>query len=267
MGQISLGISKSCSTQLSAADSGSGRTGSRAADQPTDPVLNPIVKEINLNQVLEEACLATGATGAAIAFLRGADMVCCATTGPNAPDLGTRLDPRIGLTGRCIQTCELQQCSDTETDPRVDLCACRRLGVRSIAVLPVMDSDKLCGVFEILSSRPNAFGDNDLTGLRILANRILQSKTPRWKASAIAPRENLRVNPRQEEPRRRRKGFLATWQRNTKSRHRGSWMAIRLAVVVALAILLGWMLGHASWKIAVDQAEIQTSRPHDFQRK
>src|SRR5690242_7973699 len=121
-------------------------------------------------------------------------MICCATTGSNAPDLGTRLDPRVGLTGRCIQTCELQHCSDTETDPRVDLGACRRLGVRSIAVLPLMDSDKLCGVFEILSSRPNAFGDNDLTGLKILANRILQSKTPPRRATAITSRENLGVN-------------------------------------------------------------------------
>ena len=99
MGQIFVGISKRSSNRLSATDSGPGRTGSGTADRPTNPVLNPIVKDGNLNQILEEACLATGATGAAIALLRGADMICCATTGSNAPDLGTRLDPRVGLTG------------------------------------------------------------------------------------------------------------------------------------------------------------------------
>ena len=265
MGQIFVGISKRSSNQLAATDSGPSRAGSGTSNRPTDSVPDPNAKEITLNQILEEACLATGATGAAIALLRGADMVCSATTGPNAPDLGTRLDPRIGLTGRCIQTCELQQCSDTEKDPRVDLAACRHLGVRSIAVLPLMDSDQLFGVIEILSSRPDAFGDQGLSRLKILANRILQSKMPRSKVSAIASLENLGVNPRRAEP-RGRKGLLASRQRN-RSRRRSSWMAIRLAVVVALAILLGWMLGHASWKIAVDQAEIQTSRSRDLQGK
>ena len=48
--------------------------------------------DLVLNQIVEQACLATGATGAAIALTRDGEMVCRATTGRNAPDLGVRLD-------------------------------------------------------------------------------------------------------------------------------------------------------------------------------
>jgi putative methionine-R-sulfoxide reductase with GAF domain len=144
-------------------------------------------EESHLNQLLGEACLATGATGAAIALVRGEEIVCHATTGPHAPDIGVCLDPRTGLSGSCIQTRQLQQCNDTQTDPRVDPEACRSLGVRSIVALPLMDGDKLFGVFEIFSSRPNAFSQCDLDTLRALTNRIVESRRQNWDATASVP--------------------------------------------------------------------------------
>jgi hypothetical protein len=53
--------------------------------------------ELVLNGIVEQACVATTATGAAIALLCGGEMVCRATSGTNAPDLGTgwrRVDRR-----------------------------------------------------------------------------------------------------------------------------------------------------------------------------
>ena len=132
----------------------------------TDPVRIGLVGEF-VTGVLEEARLATGATGAAIALARGAKMVCLATTGPDVPDLGADLNASTGLTGCCIQTRQVQQCSDTETDPRVDVETCRFLGVRSIVALPLMDSGDLFGVFEVFSSRANAFGQSDLLSLQV----------------------------------------------------------------------------------------------------
>src|ERR1700724_3026988 len=60
--------------------------------------------EVVLNEIVEQACLATGATGAAILFERNGEMVCRATYGTNAPELGTRLDSESGLTVECIRT-------------------------------------------------------------------------------------------------------------------------------------------------------------------
>src|SRR5262249_21221046 len=44
--------------------------------------------DLFLNEVVEQARLATGATGAAVALMREGEMVCRATTGEHAPELG-----------------------------------------------------------------------------------------------------------------------------------------------------------------------------------
>src|SRR5579864_2639255 len=81
--------------------------------------------DLVLNEIVEHARLATGATAAAIALARGDEIVCRATTGDNAPDLGVRLEVHSGLSGACVQTRKWQRCDDTETDSRVDADICR----------------------------------------------------------------------------------------------------------------------------------------------
>jgi TonB family protein len=129
--------------------------------------------DIVLNQIVEQACLATGATGAAIALTRDGEMVCRATTGRTAPDLGVRLD-NAGFSAECLRVGMLQRCDDTETDPRVDAAACRELGVRSILVVPLWYWGEFMGIFEIFSTRPNAFGERDEQTLQALAYRIVR---------------------------------------------------------------------------------------------
>lgn len=129
--------------------------------------------DLVLNQIVEQACLATGATGSAIALTRDGEMVCRATTGRNAPDLGVRLD-NAGFSAECLRVGTLQRCDDTETDPRVDAAACRLLGVRSILVVPLWYWGEFMGIFEIFSPRPNAFGERDEQTLQALAYRIVR---------------------------------------------------------------------------------------------
>ena len=232
--------------------------GATSADLPSGSLSNESVEGIILATLLEEALVATGATGAAIALVQGAEMVCCATTGPNAPNLGACLDPDTGLSGRCIQTRELQQCSDTETDPRVNLEACRRLGVRSIVALPLIDFGQLFGVFEILSSRPDAFGQRDLDSLQTFTDRILESKLPQRSDNATAAGGDHAVDSMQAEL-LAREVLMVSAECDSGTRLSNYWMAIRTAGVVALAVLLGWMVGNAGWKMAVDRAENQPS--------
>ncbi len=117
--------------------------------------------DLVLNEVVEQARSATGAKGAAIAFAKGNEMVCRATTG-DAPELGVRLETTTGLSGACLLSGAIQQCCDSETDPRVDAEDCRTLGVRSILMVPLSEGNETFGVFEAFSSRPNAFGDRDV---------------------------------------------------------------------------------------------------------
>jgi TonB family protein len=131
--------------------------------------------EIVLHEIVEQACLATGATGAAIVLQRDGEMVCRASSGPTAPGLGARLDGGSGLSGECIRTREVQRCEDAWVDPRADGEASRRLGVRSVVIFPLLREDKIVGIFEAFSSRAAAFGERDERTLEALVSRILKN--------------------------------------------------------------------------------------------
>jgi TonB family protein len=156
--------------------------------------------DLVLNQVVEEARFATGATGAAIALARAGEMVCRATSGPDAPDLGVRVETTSGLSGACLQTGTIQQCGDTETDPRVNAEACRRLGVRSILVLPLADGPQPFGVLEVFSSLIDAFGDRDIRELQVLARRVVANKRGAEDGAAVLLVEVLAEVPAELPP-------------------------------------------------------------------
>ena len=131
--------------------------------------------EIVLNEIVEQACLATGATGAAVVLERDGEMVCRASSGPTAPELGSRLDTSSGLSGECFKTRRIQLCDDTMLDPRADGEASARLGVRSVVVMPLLRGADLMGVIELFSARPYAFGVRDERTLEVLADRTLNN--------------------------------------------------------------------------------------------
>ena len=122
---------------------------------PAEPTLNRILEqqveagfppELALDLVLQELVMravdATGANSAALALARGGDeMICRAATGLHAPDLGVPLNTHDGLSGACLRTRQPQFCVDTESDPRVDSAIARRLGIRSMLIVPVLDQD------------------------------------------------------------------------------------------------------------------------------
>jgi TonB family protein len=154
--------------------------------------------DLVLNELVARAAAATAAGGAALALPRGDTMVCRATTGELAPGLGLTLNPADGLSGASLRTRQPQISVDTEADPRVDLTAARRLGIRSILVVPVFrwnDEDmrpgsvdsqedtprhqivrsngneddrdtELMGIIEVFSATPHAFSDSHQTLLQ-----------------------------------------------------------------------------------------------------
>lgn len=210
-------------------------------------------EEFRLEQELAQACLATGATGAAIALVRGEEIVCHATSGPDAPDIGVRLDPHNGLSGACIQTRRLQHCHDTETDFRVDPEASRTLGVRSIVVLPLIEGDKLFGIFEVLSSRPNAFQQRDLDTLQALTDRIVRNRSQNWESTATAvPRELAPFVRKDEVVQSASSELAAALPLRQPMPRKTDWLAATLdLLVIASAVLLGTLVGwRTGWQNA-----------------
>ncbi len=127
-----------------------------------------------LQLLVERAQYITGATGTALALPQGEEMVCRASAGASAPAVGARLQVRSGLTGESISRRQLLRCDNAETDPRVNLEACRALGIASIVVLPLLRSDgEVCGLFELFSDHPYAFEERDLVALERMAGLTL----------------------------------------------------------------------------------------------
>lgn len=129
--------------------------------------------EPGISIIAEKAQALTGATGAAIALRKGSDIVCRARAGRTAPDIGCHLQTDRGLSAECVRTGEVLICPDTESNPRVDVAACRHLGVRSILVAPLRHLRRSLGVFEVLSSAPNAFDHEDIATMQFLSGMMV----------------------------------------------------------------------------------------------
>jgi GAF domain-containing protein len=129
--------------------------------------------EPGISVIAEKAQVLTGATGAAIALRRGNEIVCRARTGRTAPDIGVRLQTDSGLSAECVRTGEVLLCDDAESNPRVDWATCRRMGVRSILVAPLRHFRRTLGVFEVLSSTPHAFDNNDVATMQFLSGMMV----------------------------------------------------------------------------------------------
>jgi putative methionine-R-sulfoxide reductase with GAF domain/uncharacterized Zn finger protein (UPF0148 family) len=150
-------------------------TGAAAAPATTNPsAFEASELDSALQLLVERAQYITGATGTALALPQGEEMVCRASAGSSAPAVGARLQVRSGLTGESISRRQLLRCDNAETDPRVNLEACRALGIASIVVLPLLRlNGEVRGLFELFSDHPYAFEERDLIALERMADLTL----------------------------------------------------------------------------------------------
>jgi diguanylate cyclase (GGDEF)-like protein len=128
-----------------------------------------------LSVVAESAQRITGGDGGVVELAEDDDMVYRAATGTIAQAVGTRLKIDGSLSGLCVRTGDVLRCDDTETDARVDRGACRRLGIRSMICVPLIDHGVPVGVLKVVSGRPDAFGLHDVHTLELLAGFIATS--------------------------------------------------------------------------------------------
>jgi hypothetical protein len=132
-----------------------------------------------LQLLADRAQYITGAGGAAIALRRDEcnDMLCRASSGAKAPELGALLSTESGLSGESVRTRMPLRCDDAEHDPRVNQESCRQLGIASVMIVPIMGDDPLgqdqvLGVFELFSGQAGAFEERDLSALQRLGEMV-----------------------------------------------------------------------------------------------
>ena len=146
-----------------------------------------------LQLIAERAQTLVRASGAAIA-LADADpsfMICRASSGPDAPPIGARLQVGSGFSGECVQTGRLLRCDDTEFDIRVDRESCRALGIRSILAVPVRAGEKSLGLIEVFSPEPNRFSEPDQRVLLKFADAVRNAASRAPGGDRLASDANL----------------------------------------------------------------------------
>ena len=131
-----------------------------------------------LQLVAQRAVAITGADGLAIALAENNEIVLRAAAGTICPDLGQRIDRNSSFSGACFRTAQIFNCDDTETDSRVNLEACRKLGARSMVAVPLCGRRRVIGVVEAFCSWPFGFNDSDVRNLTLLAELVLAALKP-----------------------------------------------------------------------------------------
>ena len=222
-----------------------------------------VALDLALNDVIKRACSATSANAGAIALADKGEMVCRATTGENAPDLGVRLDTSHGLSGACVRMKEWQRCNDTESDARVNAAVCRHLGVRSILVVPVLNGDELIGVMEIFSTHADAFSDRDVESLKGFSREVVENVQHASGAQALQESSQGVTDPDAIRNLFASSGVQPTTPMTepalpvpaTESQKDFSTTAL-LVWVVLLALIVGWITGRSQGRHGTQKSTV-----------
>jgi N-acetylmuramoyl-L-alanine amidase len=151
-----------------------------------------------LQLVAERAVAITGADGLAIALAENDQIVLRASAGTVRPDVGARIDRDSAFSGACFRQAQVFTCDDTETDSRVNLEACRRLGARSMIAVPLCGRRRVVGLVEVFFEWPFGFNDSDIRNLTLLAELVVGALKPededRFAQSARAAETQLQAS-------------------------------------------------------------------------
>src|ERR1700685_4814696 len=110
--------------------------------------------------------------------MAGCWRVARAAAGAIKPGVGARIDRDSAFSGACFRSAQIVCADDTETDDRVNLQACRRLGARSMVAVPLCGRRRVIGVLEAFSIDPFGFNESDVRSLELLAEIILGALRP-----------------------------------------------------------------------------------------
>jgi len=220
-----------------------------------------------VQSILRQATQKTGATGAAIALRVGSVVSCQVSSGAPAPEVGTRVQPGIGLAGLCLTSGKILYCNDTDSDRRVDARLCKEMGVRSLMVLPIRRNTEVVGVLQVLSGNTYTFNKHAAIAMSEFANRELRlssesvdrclAKFSRDDVAAVQDPQKLLIQDNEYErvpkdtsdeatPSKRHPLESQLDQPMTlpSQEHRTGARWLKLALVAALALAIDFIYGH-----------------------
>ncbi len=117
----------------------------------------------------------TNADGASIELIEKTELVYSAASGIAEKFLGLRLDIENSLSGECITKRTPLISNDIETDNRVNKEACRKIGLNSMIVVPLIYLNDVVGIIKVLSKNPEHFREEDIQILELMSGLIAAS--------------------------------------------------------------------------------------------
>lgn len=125
-----------------------------------------------LEAIVNERSVMPQANGVVIELRDGDQLYYAAASGSSAAMIGLRLPLNSSLSGMSILTGQPLQCDDSETDSRVNRAACRRVGLRSMIVVPIPHQGQTVGVLKYHAPGVAAFSHEDMLVAHLLVGPI-----------------------------------------------------------------------------------------------
>ncbi|HJV36449.1 response regulator [Geomonas sp.] len=151
-----------------------------------------------LQLILDIMSRLTGADGASLEVADGDEMVYEAASGLAEGFVGLRMQREGSLSGRCLTSGELKRADDSESDLRVDREACRKMGLRSLLVIPLRYGHHSFGVLKLMSRRVAGFDESAERTLRLMGE-FLGVTVARQRAQAALKQVNEELERRVAE--------------------------------------------------------------------
>ncbi len=128
--------------------------------------------QLTLQTITDRTMEIVNADGCVVEMLQGDEMVYTAASGTAAPHIGLRLKAQTSFSGLSVRMNEILRCNDSETDDRVNREACRKVGLRSMVVVPLRHQNASIGVLKVMSGQLAAFDEESINTLEIMAGLL-----------------------------------------------------------------------------------------------
>ena len=201
--------------------------------------------------VADAARVLSGADGTALGLEARGTIVCQACSGAIAPPIGAPINSESGISGECLRTVSMLVCHDAMIDPRVDTEACRSLGIRSVAAVPVRGPIGAIGILEAFAARPDAFDGDALRSLRDLAviAEMACMREARERGLVARPLPVIASPTTYSTPPLGTEDILDGLSEPSKRR---LWIVGAVALTLLLTVAVAWW----SWHVPADETAI-----------
>lgn len=126
--------------------------------------------EALMQVITERAQEIAHADGAVVEMHEDDCMVYRAASGIMAQHKGMRIPFAESMSGLSIVQGKVLACADSETDRRVNRDACRKVGLRSMVVVPLSHKGESVGVLKVAYAKPKAYTDDHIATLEMMAS-------------------------------------------------------------------------------------------------